>query len=219
MLQAATKVLIYDTSNLQCELLAASLERLRPELEVNCICDCESMVSLLTADADWVVIVSDSGGATNASLVKSLQARSIDVPLVFLLPEGSTERVIEALRSGASGIVYGSDNLAQLAACIDRVSQGQVWLKHVNLGTIVDRLAQPGGRALDVSGKTLLSSREEEISRLVAEGMSNREISSSLRIAESTVKNALCHIYEKLGVSNRVELTLRVSSNAEAESA
>jgi len=54
---------------------------------------------------------------------------------------------------------------------------------------------------------------------LVAEGMSNREVSRSLRINESTVKNALCHIYEKLGVSNRVELTLRVSGNAEAESA
>ena len=84
---------------------------------------------------------------------------------------------------------------------------------------IVDRLAQPGGRVLEVSGRTLLSSREEEISRLVAEGMSNREVSRSLRIAESTVKNALCHIYEKLGVSNRVELTLRVSGNTEAESA
>jgi DNA-binding NarL/FixJ family response regulator len=219
MLQAATKVLIYDTSNLQCELLAASLERLRPELEVNCICDCESIVSLLTADPAWVVIVSDSGGATNALLVKSLQARSIDVPLVFVMPEGSTERVIEALRLGASGIVYGSDNLAQLAACIDRVSQGQVWLKHVNLGVIFERLVQPGGRMTDVSGKNLLSSREEEISRLVAEGMSNREVSRTLHITESTVKNALCHIYEKLGVSNRVELTIRVSGNAEAESA
>lgn len=219
MLQAANKVLIYDTSNLQCELLAASLERLRPELEVKCICDCESMVSLLTADPNWVVIVSDSERGTNALLVNSLQTRSIEVPLVFLLPEGSTERVIDALRLGASGIVYGSDNLAQLVACIDRVSQGQVWLKHVNLGVIFDTLAQPGSRVPDVSGRPQLSSREEEISRLVAEGMSNREVSHALRITESTVKNALCHIYEKLGVSNRVELTLRFSGNAEAESA
>jgi len=84
---------------------------------------------------------------------------------------------------------------------------------------IFERLAKPGGRMTDVSGRTLLSSREEEISRLVAEGMSNREVSHNLHITESTVKNALCHIYEKLGVSNRVELTLRISGNAEAESA
>ena len=105
-------------------------------LEVKCLCDFESMVSLLTADPDWVVILSDPGQAATASLVKSLQTRSIEVPLVFLLPEGSTERVIDALRLGASGVVYGSDNLAELAACIDRVSQGRIWLKHVNLGMI-----------------------------------------------------------------------------------
>jgi two-component system nitrate/nitrite response regulator NarL len=219
MPSAANRVLIYDTSNLQCELLAASLERLRPQLEVKCICDSESMIALLMADPGWVVIVSDPGQGTTASLVNSLRTRSIEVPFVFLLPEGSTERVIDALRLGARGIVYGSDNLSQLAACIDRVSQGQVWLKHVNLGIIFDRLAQPGSRVPEVSGRTQLSSREDEISRLVAEGMSNREVSRSLRINESTVKNALCHIYEKLGVSNRVELTLRVSGNAEAESA
>ncbi len=219
MLRAANKVLIYDSSNLQCELLAASLERMRPELEVKCICDCESMISLLTTDPNWVVIVSDSERGTTGLLVKSLQTRSIDVPFVFLLPEGNTERVIDALRLGASGIVYGSDNLAQLAACIDRVSQGQVWLKHVNLGKIFERLAQPEGRAAGLSGRAPLSAREEEISRLVAEGMSNREVSRALHITESTVKNALCHIYEKLGVSNRVELTLRVGGNAEAESA
>lgn len=219
MLRAANKVLIYDSSNLQCELLAASLERMRPGLEVKCICDCESMISLLTTDPNWVVIVSDSERGTTGLLVKSLQTRSIDVPLVFLLPEGSTERVIDALRLGASGIVYGSDNLAQLAACIDRVSQGQVWLKHINLGKIFERLAQPEGRATGLTGRTPLSAREEEISRLVAEGMSNREVSRALHITESTVKNALCHIYEKLGVSNRVELTLRVGGNAEAESA
>jgi DNA-binding NarL/FixJ family response regulator len=219
MLQAANKVLIYDTSNLQCELLAASLERLRPELEVKCICDCESMIRLLKADPDWVVIVSDSRRGRTALLVESLQTRSIDVPLVFLLPEGSTERVIDALRLGASGIVYCSDNLSQLAACIDRVSQGQVWLKHVNLQVIFERLSKPGGRTTYGSGRTPLSSREEEISRLVAEGMSNREVSHALHITESIVKNALCHIYEKLGVSNRVELTLRISGSAEAESA
>ncbi len=219
MQHPANKVLIYDSSNLQCELLAASLERLRPALEVKCLCDFESMVSLLTADPDWVVILSDPGQAATASLVKSLQTRSIEVPLVFLLPEGSTERVIDALRLGASGVVYGSDNLAELAACIDRVSQGQIWLKHVNLGMICERLAQPDRRATGASGRALLTAREEEISQLVAEGMSNREVSRTLHITESTVKNALCHIYEKLGVSNRVELTLRVSGDAQAESA
>jgi DNA-binding NarL/FixJ family response regulator len=57
----------------------------------------------------------------------------------------------------------------------------------------------------------LLSPREEEISKLVAEGMSNREVSRALRISESTVKNSLFHVFDKLGISNRVELARYVN--------
>jgi DNA-binding NarL/FixJ family response regulator len=60
----------------------------------------------------------------------------------------------------------------------------------------------------------LLSPREEEISRLVAEGMSNREVSRALKISESTVKNSLFHVFEKLGISNRVELARYVNGTA-----
>ena len=66
-------------------------------------------------------------------------------------------------------------------------------------------------RITDVKGKTLLTPREEEISMLVAEGMTNREVSRTLKISESTVKNSLFHVFEKLGISNRVELAQYMS--------
>ena len=66
-------------------------------------------------------------------------------------------------------------------------------------------------RVADVTGRALLSRREEEISRLVAEGMSNREVSRTLKISESTVKNSIFNIFEKLGISNRVELARYVN--------
>jgi DNA-binding NarL/FixJ family response regulator len=69
----------------------------------------------------------------------------------------------------------------------------------------------------DVTGRTLLSPREEEISRLVAVGMSNREVSRVLKISESTVKNSLFHVFEKLGISNRVELARYVNGTSEGE--
>jgi len=77
---------------------------------------------------------------------------------------------------------------------------------------IFEGLSKSGGRMTDVSGRTLLSPREEEISRLVAEGMSNRDVSKVLHISESTVKNSLFHVFDKLGISNRVELARYVSS-------
>ena len=79
---------------------------------------------------------------------------------------------------------------------------------------ILDGLGKPGSRVTDVTGRTLLSPREEEISRLVAEGMSNREVSRALKISESTVKNSLFHVFEKLGISNRVELARYVNGTA-----
>jgi DNA-binding NarL/FixJ family response regulator len=118
---------------------------------------------------------------------------------------------------GARGIVYSNENLSQLGKCIDRVFQGEVWVRHVDLGTIFEGLSRSSMRVTDVTGRALLSPREEEISRLVAEGMSNREISRSLRISESTVKNSLFHVFEKLGISNRVELARYVNGASEQE--
>jgi DNA-binding NarL/FixJ family response regulator len=82
---------------------------------------------------------------------------------------------------------------------------------------IFDGLLNPKVRVTDVTGRTLLSPREEEISRLVAEGMSNREVSRTLKISESTVKNALFHIFEKLGISNRVELARYMNAPSDPE--
>jgi DNA-binding NarL/FixJ family response regulator len=219
MSSATTRVLVYDSSNLQCELLSTGLQSLRQGLEIECASDYESMIALLARDTRWVVIISDNNSAGAATSVsRRLRTEYPALPLVFLLQEGQSERVIEAFRSGARGIIYSNENLAQLARCIDRVSQGEVWVRHVDLGIISEQLSKPAGRVTDVAGKALLSPREEEISRLVAEGMSNREVSRVLRISESTVKNSLFHVFDKLGISNRVELARYVNLSSEQHS-
>jgi DNA-binding NarL/FixJ family response regulator len=218
MLSPHSRVLVYDTSNLQCELLATGLESLRQGLEIKCANDLESMITLLTNDANWVVIFSDTSmNGTAISLAKHLRGRFPGLPFVFLLQEGRRDRVIEAFRTGAKGIVYSNENLSQLAKCIDCVSQGEVWVRPVDLGMIFEGLLKSNVRVTDVTGRALLSPREEEISRLVAEGMSNREVSRALKISESTVKNSLFHIFEKLGISNRVELARYVNGASELE--
>ncbi len=216
MLNVATKVLVYDRSVLQCDLLSTSLTSLRQGLEVKALSDSESMMAVLTTDAKWVVIISDKDfHGTVASTVRRLRQKFPDLLMVFLLQEGRSDRVIEAFRMGARGIVYSNENLAQLANCIDRVSGGEVWLRHVDMGMILDGLSKPGARVTDVTGRSLLSPREEEISHLVAEGMSNREISQALKISESTVKGFLFHVFDKLGISNRVELARYINASSE----
>jgi DNA-binding NarL/FixJ family response regulator len=216
MLPVPARVLIYDSSNLQCELLATGLESLRQGLEIRYVTGLESMMTLLSTDPKWVVIISDTSmNGAGISLAGRLRARFPGLPFVLLLEEGRSDRVIEAFRMGARGIVYSNENLSQLGKCIDHVVQGEVWVRHVDLGMIFEGLAKSSMRVTDVTGRTLLSPREEEISRLVAEGMSNREISRSLKISESTVKNSLFHVFEKLGISNRVELARYVNAASE----
>jgi len=218
MLSATTRVIVYDSSSLQSELLTTALESLQLGFEIKSVNNPESMVDLLSTDPNWVVVISDTSmNSSSVSLAKHLRARFHGLPFVFLLQEGRGDRVIEAFRTGARGIVYSNESLSQLADCIIHVYKGDVWVRGVDLGLILDGLLKPSVRVTDVTRRTLLSPREEEISRLVAEGMSNREVARALKISESTVKNSLFHVFEKLGISNRVELARYVTGASEQE--
>jgi DNA-binding NarL/FixJ family response regulator len=99
--------------------------------------------------------------------------------------------------------------LEALYKCIARVAEGQVWASSPQLDFLLEALVEP----LSIengseSSSRPLSKREEEIARLVAEGCSNRQISEKLKLSEHTIKNYLFRVFEKLGVSTRVELTL-----------
>jgi DNA-binding NarL/FixJ family response regulator len=212
ILPATPRVLIYDSSALQCDLLTTALQSLQLGFEIESANDLESLNALLTKDANCVVIISDAtmSGST-ITLTKQLRARFSELPFILLLREGRLDRVIDAFRTGARGIVYSTENLDQLAKCVDCVSRGEVWVRPADLPLIFDGLSKSNVRIADVTGRSLLSPREEEISRLVAEGMSNREVSRTLKISESTVKNSIFNIFEKLGISNRVELARYVN--------
>jgi DNA-binding NarL/FixJ family response regulator len=76
-------------------------------------------------------------------------------------------------------------------------------------------LAQaPSLRVVDADGANLLTKREEDLLRLVAEGLGKREIARQLNLSENTVKNYMFRIFDKLGISNRVELVLYALSSA-----
>jgi len=77
------------------------------------------------------------------------------------------------------------------------------------LGYLIEALSSvPQARVIDAKGEGILTPREEQVLGLVAEGIANREVAHQLGIKENTVKRALLRIYDKLGVSNRVEVVL-----------
>jgi DNA-binding NarL/FixJ family response regulator len=84
-----------------------------------------------------------------------------------------------------------------------------VWANSKHLGFLLEALGQTKSLQLrDARGASLLSKREETVVRLVADGLTNKAISSELHLSEHTVRNYLFRIFDKLGVSSRVELVL-----------
>jgi DNA-binding CsgD family transcriptional regulator len=96
-----------------------------------------------------------------------------------------------------------------LCRCISVVHRGQFWANTEQIGYLIEALSSvPQGRIINAKGEARLTPREEQVVSLVAEGIGNREVAQRLGSKENTVKKALLRLYDKLGVSNRVELVL-----------
>jgi len=127
---------------------------------------------------------------------------------VIVLTAAEDDRdVVRAMRLGARGVVLKQSATDLLLKSIRKVHEGEIWLDNRMTVEVIDafkKSAESGQRR----DKPLLSEREKEIVQLVAQGFRNREIGEKLFISEQTVKNHLHNIFDKLGVSDRLELAL-----------
>jgi len=142
--------------------------------------------------------------------LRGLHASHPHMGLILLLDSHDRNLVVEALRAGARGLFCrASQPFRALCRCISVVHQGQFWASTEQIGYLIEALrSAPPTRVIDARGEGLLSPREDQVVSLVAEGMGNREIAQQLGVKENTVKKSLLRIYDKIGVSNRVELVL-----------
>ena len=96
--------------------------------------------------------------------------------------------------------------------CITSVQSGQVWANSQQLRQVLEALARAvPPRLIDAKGADILTQREQDVVACLAEGLTNREVARRLKLSEHTVKNYLLHIFDKLGVSSRVEVVLYAS--------
>ena len=142
--------------------------------------------------------------------MRAVRLSCTELQKVSLLDENSQITVVQAFRSGARGIFCLADSsFSDLCNCLRQVRRGEIWASERQLGFLIDCISQPPAtHLLNAAGEKLLTSREEQVAALVADGLSNRDIAAELRLSEHTVKKYLFRIFEKLGISNRVELVL-----------
>jgi DNA-binding NarL/FixJ family response regulator len=127
---------------------------------------------------------------------------------VIVLTAAEDDRdLVRAMRLGARGVVLKESAIDHLVKSIHRVHAGEIWLDSHTTAEVINAFSvssKSGAR----SEKPLLSDREMELVQLVAQGFQNKEIGKKLFISEQTVKNHLHNIFDKLGVSDRLELAL-----------
>src|SRR5262249_3845573 len=154
----------------------------------------------------------------SVQFVGQIRAAHSDLGIVVLLDSLDRNLVVEAFRSGARGVFPRSESFESLCKCIRCVHEGQVWSNAVGLHFVLDALVEHGPMVSRLAGTRQLSKREEQSTVLVAEGYSNREISERLALSEHTIKNYLFRVFEKLGVTTRVGLTLYALKNKSSRS-
>jgi DNA-binding NarL/FixJ family response regulator len=214
------QVLVADSGPLQSQLLTRAL-RARRELHV-------SSVSLNTAALDAFLQTNSVDVALIASsqlpdwgLLRWLRITHPRVAPVLLAENDDREMVINALRVGAKGIfLFMHDPFRMLCKCIHSVFQGEIWINNQQMHYVMDALSEvPTLRVVNSSGTLLLTPREEQVVALVSDGLSNREVAVELGLSEHTIKKYLLRIFDKVGISSRVELVLYAMSHGENRAA
>jgi DNA-binding NarL/FixJ family response regulator len=211
--RSLVKILIAEANQLNCQLVANALRPKRYHVEVAATSvDSARALSQLKEIKPEVAIISaqlQDGPLAGYTVLQELRALHSTTRAIMLLDTRTRELIIDAFRFGAHGVIFRDEPVETLCKSIHAVNQGQIWANSQHLGFLLEALTQISPvRLQDARGGNLLTKREEDVARLVAEGMSNREISRQLRLSEHTVRNYLFRVFEKLGISSRVELVL-----------
>jgi DNA-binding NarL/FixJ family response regulator len=215
----AISVVIADIDRLASALLSALVDEHPDFVVVGTVDNRSSLLSVVRQRADVALLGLDlaDGPQSGLAVLPMLHEADPQLRVVLLLNRAEPHSVIEAMHSGARGILLRSEfEPAVLFKCLHRVHEGQIWLNTEEWECVLAAWTQtPHLRVVDAEGAKLLSNREEAVVQLVADGLSNREIARQLSLSEHTVKNYLFRIFDKLGISNRVELVLYAITNPE----
>ena len=214
------RIVLGDATPMQCELLANVLKKDREFHVLATGADSKHILRRINEFEPNIAVVSvdlQDGPRTGLSVVAEARAKWRRTQCVVLLDRSDRNLVVAAFRNGARGVFFRAQPIEQLRKCIRVVHQGQIWADTREMNYILEAFTRVGQLQLfDRDRKSVLTRREEEVARLVAEGLTNREIAGKLHLSEHTVKNYIFSIFEKTGVSNRVGLVLYAFSQQDA---
>ena len=206
-------IMVADASKMGSQLLADTIQRHNDFRVVGSATTAPEVISGISKLQPDIAVISSrlqDGALTGLQVLRELRTLQTKPRVIMLLDDDRSELVVESFRNGARGIFCRTEVTTGLRRCIHCVHTGQIWANNTQLESIVEALMQAPAPML--TKIAALSKREEEIARLVAFGLSNGEVAQKLSLSRHTVKNYLFRVYEKLGISTRIELVLYILS-------
>jgi len=170
-----------------------------------------SEVAKLTSDLKPAVLMLDLAmpRLTGIEVLRELASAEGEVRTIVLTGAIEKKQIVEALQLGARGILLKDAAIQLVAKCIEKVMAGDFWVGHEAVTSLVDYLrGLKRGTGGTVQSSQEFTQREKEIISAIVTGSANKEIAIKLSLSEDTVKHHLSHIFDKAGVSNRLELAI-----------
>jgi DNA-binding NarL/FixJ family response regulator len=175
------------------------------DLDVVAVCSTgkECLTAVRSYHPDVIVLDLSMPGGNGLEVLAMLREEPAAPRVVIWTAGFERKEVIQAVRLGARSIVLKQSAPEELIKAIRNVHRNEDRADTAAIERSLDMLAEGETSA---PKQTQLSGREAEVARLVCQGLSNKEIATLLQIGTSTVKTHIEHVYEKFGITNRVEL-------------
>jgi two-component system, NarL family, nitrate/nitrite response regulator NarL len=215
------RVLIADGQPIVLEGLRAVLNR-QPSLEIvaEAADGIEAIDKSVHLDPDIVLMDVKLPKVDGLTVLRSIQTRAPRSKVILFASADNKDDFVEAMKLGCCGILLKDASTSLIEKSIQKVYAGEIWLDSTTTAAVIRQFASPAEfPAAHANGKSnreraQLSQREREIIVLIAQGYKNKEIAEKMFITEQTVKNHLHNVFDKLGVSDRLELALYAIHNS-----
>jgi DNA-binding NarL/FixJ family response regulator len=160
-----------------------------------------------------LVLLGNHVGSNLFEAVATLKAARPDFRIIVLGAGIDEENILKAIASGAKGYIDEAAEPAEFAQAFRAVNHGSVWAPRRVLSLFIERVSNSPGRVFP-GGRVCFTHREKEVLEMLVAGRSNKEIGAPLGIAERTVKAHVAKLMRKVGVHNRIALSVHAITNS-----
>ena len=160
-----------------------------------------------------LVLLGSRAGQNLFDVMASLKATRPDLKIIVTGAGMDEETILKAIASGAKGYVDEAATPAEFVQAIRIVQQGSVWAPRRVLSLFIERVTSSPGRIFP-AGRVTFTDREKEVLEMLVAGRSNKEIGAALGIEERTVKAHVAKLMRKVGVQNRIALSVHAITHS-----